>query len=77
VQRVKVTKPFEQNTEISYSFDSKRKFKHERERHWFNLDILKCNILNTKTRYRIHGLTTRVRRKHPQQNQKLRLPQNH
>ena len=62
MQRKEVTKPFEQNTEISYSFDSKRKFKHERAKHWLTLDVLLCNILNTKTRYRINGLTKRVRR---------------
>ena len=68
MQRKEVTKPLEQNTEISDSFDSERKFKHERAKHWFNLDILLCDILNTKTRYRIHGLTTRLTRKYPQQN---------
>jgi len=29
------------------------------------LDIILCNILNTKTRYRIYGLTTRLTRKYP------------
>ena len=61
MQRKEVTKPLEQNAEISDSFDSERKFKHERARHWLTLDILLCNTLNTKTRYRIHGLTTTLR----------------
>jgi len=56
VQRKEVTKPFERNKARCLQLWKQKNARHERATHWFNLDILLCNIFNTKTRYRIHGL---------------------